>query len=78
MRSDTVLAFWNHEGAYATASQTWVDWNEEIIKSLVEDMSTSEVSFRTQIETIFNVLNRSTQEGLAGFPRSLGGTDFFL
>jgi len=60
----TLQAFWNNEGAHATAKQPWLDWNEEIIKPMVTDMEPSEEIFCQESKIIFRNLKDSTKQGL--------------
>ena len=70
----TFLSFWNHEGAHETKSQPWVDWNEEIIRAMVDDVQPSAEPFRAENERSFETLSESTHQGLSLLSTRLGGT----
>lgn len=69
----TVLSFWSQEGAHTTRKQPWVDWNEEIIKAMVEVIEPSEILFRSDSKQVFQILSDSTDQGLSVLPRVLHG-----
>ncbi|KAF4625419.1 hypothetical protein G7Y89_g12745 [Cudoniella acicularis] len=68
----TFRAFWNQDGAHATANKSWTNWNEEIIKAMVDDIQPTEELFRTESEKIFKTLSESTDQGLSALPLRLG------
>jgi len=80
--SGTVLAFWRKEGKHRTdATRVEVNWNEEIIKTMVGDVQPVEEPFSTETGEIFQAFKDSTLESLSALPRRLGefqGMDNFV
>jgi hypothetical protein len=59
-----VLAFWNREGAYQTKAQAYTNWNEEIIKEMLNDIQQLEDGFLTESESVFGTMRNSAHQGL--------------
>ncbi|CAG8958124.1 hypothetical protein HYFRA_00000470 [Hymenoscyphus fraxineus] len=62
--SATFLAFWNNDGAHFTNSRPYTDWNEIIIRAMVEDIQPSEKEFLDESQKILDTFKRSTHSGL--------------
>ncbi len=70
----TFLAFWNQDGAHSTKKKKWVNWNEEIIKAMIDDIEPFEGLFRAESERIFNALIDSNHRELSALTIRLSGT----
>ncbi|KAG9235237.1 hypothetical protein BJ875DRAFT_459547 [Amylocarpus encephaloides] len=68
----TVLAFWNHDGAHVTGSVGWNDWNEEIIQAMVDNMESSEGVIHDKITRSFDNLKGTVFRELDTLPLRLG------
>ncbi|CAG8972215.1 hypothetical protein HYALB_00010994 [Hymenoscyphus albidus] len=60
----TFLDFWNNDGAHFTNSRPYTDWNEIIIRAMVEDIQPSEKEFLDESQKILDTFKRSTHSGL--------------
>lgn len=67
-----MVAFWNREGAYQTKAQAYTNWNEEIIKGMLDDIQGLEDGFLTESESIFGTMRNSAHQGLDWLVRHNG------
>lgn len=71
---ETWSAFCSHQGAHATGTRPWTDWNAELLRPMVADLEDTEEMFRIDFEQATQRFNETTGNELTTLNRSITGT----